>query len=126
MTEPTSATTATAVISAFSLSAIYPNLENGLILGALCGSILLVLNENEISVIRRILLFFISFTLGLLLAELSADLISLILPESVKHKTPVGLGALVASAISIKLLIWMIKHIDDLLEQLNIFRGKKP
>lgn len=126
MTEPTSATTATAVISAFSLSAIYPNLENGLILGALCGSILLVLNENEISVIRRILLFFISFTLGLLLAELSADLISLILPESVKHKTPVGLGSLVASAISIKLLIWMIKHIDDLLEQLNIFRGKKP
>ncbi|WP_260842271.1 hypothetical protein [Gilliamella apicola] len=44
MTEPTSLTFI-AVFSAFSVSMIYLNIENGIILGALCGSILLIISE---------------------------------------------------------------------------------
>ena len=125
MTEPTTITF-TAVISAFSVSMIYPNIENGIILGALCGSILLVISENNISVLRRIIFFFISFAMGLLLAELTVYLIIPLFPEKIQDKIPLGLGALIASAISVKLLLWLIKHIDNPSELLTIFKGKKP
>lgn len=125
MTEPTTATF-TAIVSAFSVSMIYPNIENGIILGALCGSILLIISENNISVFRRIILFFISFAIGLLLAELTSYLIAPLFPVNVQEKIPVGLGALIASAISVKLLLWLIKRIDDPDELFNRFKGKRP
>ncbi len=36
-----------------------------------------------------------------------------------------GLGVLVASAISVKLLLWLIKKLDDPTHLFNNFRGKK-
>ena len=124
MTEPTSITF-TAIISAFSLSMIYPNIENGIILGALCGSILLVISEQCISRLRRIILFFISFVMGLLLAEMTLYLLIPFFPINIQTKMPPGLGALVASAISVKLLLWLIKKFDDPTDLFNNFRGKK-
>ncbi len=121
MTEPTT-TTFTAVISAFSISMIYPNIENGIILGALCGSILLVISDERISVLRRIVLFFISFAMGMLLAELTLYLLLPFFPSNIQSKVPLGLGALVASAVSVKLLLWIIKMFDDpssLLDKFN-------
>ena len=104
---------------------IYPNIENGIILGALCGSILLVISEQYISVLRRIVLFFISFAMGLLLAEMTLYLLIPIFPANIQTKMPLGLGALVASAISVKLLLWLIKKFDDPTDLFNNFRGKK-
>ena len=124
MTEPTSLTF-TSIIRAFSLSMIYPNTENGVILGALCGSILLVISEQYISPFRRIVLFFISFAIGLLLAEMTQYLLIPIFPTNIQTKIPPGLGALVASAISVKLLLWLIKKFDDPTDLFNNFRGKK-
>ncbi|OCG45155.1 hypothetical protein A9G28_12830 [Gilliamella sp. Fer1-1] len=125
MTEPTT-TTFTAVISAFSISMIYPNIENGIILGALCGSILLVISEEHISVLRRTLLFFISFALGILLAEITLYLLIPLFPSNIQTKVPLGLGALVASAVSVKLLLWLIKKFDDPSDLLDKFKGGKP
>ncbi|OCG24645.1 hypothetical protein A9G11_03050 [Gilliamella sp. wkB108] len=125
MTEPTTLTI-TAVISAFSVSMIYPNIENGIILGALCGSILLVISEERISVLRRFILFFISFAMGLLLAELTLCLILPFFPANIQQKMPLGLGALIASATSVKLLLWLIKRFDDPTDFFNSFKGKKP
>ena len=124
MTEPTSLTF-TSIIRAFSLSMIYPNTENGVILGAICGSILLVISEQYISPFRRIVLFFISFAIGLLLAEMTQYLLIPIFPANIQTKIPPGLGALVASAISVKLLLWLIKKFDDPTDLFNNFRGKK-
>ena len=124
MTEPTSLTF-TAIISAFSLSMIYPNIENGIILGALCGSILLVISEQCISLLRRIVLFLISFSMGLLLAEMTLYLLIPIFPTNIQTKMPLGLGALISSAISVKLLLWLIKKFDDPTNFFNYFRGKK-
>lgn len=126
MTEPTAVTTTTAVISAFSVATIYPNIENGIILGALCGSILLILNEENISILRRIALFFISFILGLLLAEFTVELITNLLSDSIQTKIPFSLGAVIASGISVKLLLWLIKHIDDPFAFINFIKGNKP
>lgn len=125
MTEPTTATTTTAMISAFSVATIYPNIENGIILGALCGSILLILNEGNISVLRRIALFFISFMLGMLLAEFTVQLLNEVLPESIQDKIPFSLGALIASAVSVKLMLWLIKNIDNPLSVINFIKGNK-
>ncbi|OCG78802.1 hypothetical protein A9G42_01975 [Gilliamella sp. Nev6-6] len=125
MTEPTT-TTFTAVISAFSISMIYPNIENGIILGALCGSILLVISEEHISVLRRTLLFFISFALGILLDEITLYLLIPLFPSNIQTKVPLGLGALVASAVSVKLLLWLIKKFDDPSDLLDKFKGGKP
>lgn len=125
MTEPTTATTATAMISVFSVVTIYPNIENGVILGALCGSILLILNEGNISVLRRIALFLISFMLGVLLAEFSVELMSEILPSTIQDKMPLSLGALIASAVSVKLMLWLIKHINNPLAVINYLKGNK-
>ncbi|OCG79613.1 putative holin [Gilliamella sp. Occ4-3] len=125
MTEPTT-TTFTAVISAFSISMIYPNIENGIILGALCGSILLVISEEHISVLRRIILFFISFAIGMLLAEITLYLLIPFFPSNIQTKVPLGLGALVASAVSVKLLLWLIKKFDDPSDLLDKFKGGKP
>lgn len=125
MTEPTTITF-TALISAFSVSMIYPNIENGIILGALCGSMLLVISENNISLLRRILLFFISFSIGLLLAELTVYLIIPLFPKNIEEKIPLGLGALISSAVSVKLLLWLIKHIDDPTQLIATLKGKKP
>ncbi|OCG35540.1 MULTISPECIES: putative holin [Gilliamella] len=125
MTEPTT-TTFTAVISAFSISMIYPNIENGIILGALCGSILLVISEEHISVLRRTILFFISFVLGILLAEITLYLLIPLFPSNIQTKVPLGLGALVASAVSVKLLLWLIKKFDDPSDLLDKFKGGKP
>lgn len=125
MTEPTTATTTTAMISAFSVATIYPNIENGIILGALCGSILLILNEGNISVLRRIALFFISFMLGMLLAEFTVQLLNEVLPESIQDKMPFSLGALIASAVSVKLMLWLIKNIDNPLSVINFIKGNK-
>lgn len=124
MTEPTSLTF-TSFISAFSLSMIYPNIENGIILGALCGSILLVISEQCISLLRRIVLFLISFSMGLLLAEMTLYLLIPIFPTNIQTKMPLGLGALISSAISVKLLLWLIKKFDDPTNFFNYFRGKK-
>jgi hypothetical protein len=125
MTEPTT-TTFTAVISAFSISMIYPNIENGIILGALCGSILLVISEEHISVLRRIILFFISFAIGMLLAEITLYLLIPFFPSNIQTKVPLGLGALVASAVSVKLLLWLIKRFDDPSDLFDKFKGGKP
>jgi uncharacterized membrane protein (DUF485 family) len=125
MTEPTT-TTFTAVISAFSISMIYPNIENGIILGALCGSILLVISEEHISVLRRTILFFISFALGILLAEITLYLLIPLFPSNIQTKVPLGLGALVASAVSVKLLLWLIKKFDDPSDLFDKFKGGKP
>ncbi|MCX8578824.1 hypothetical protein J3U35_05160 [Gilliamella sp. B2717] len=124
MTEPTT-TTFTAVISAFSISIIYPNVENGIILGALCGSILLVISEEQISVLRRIVLFFISFAIGMLLAEITLYLLLPFFPSNIQTKVPLGLGALVASAVSVKLLLWLIKSFDNPTDLFNKFKGGK-
>lgn len=122
MTEPTT-TTFTAVISAFSISMIYPNIENGIILGALCGSILLVISEECISVLRRIILFFISFAIGMLLAEMTLFLLMPLFPINIQQKMPLGLGALIASAVSVKLLLWLIKKFDDPSDLFDKFKG---
>ena len=62
--------------------------------------------------------------MGLLLAEMTQYLLIPIFPTNIQTKIPPGLGALVASAISFKLL-WLIKKFDDPTDLFNNFRGKK-
>ena len=66
--------------------------------------------------------------MGLLLAEMTQYLLIPIFPTNIQTKIPPGLGALVAlvaSAISVKLLLWLIKKFDDPTDLFNNFRGKK-
>lgn len=125
MTEPTTATSITAVMSAFSIATIYPNIENGVILGALCGSILLVLTEENISILRRVILFLISFILGIILAEFAVQLIRIVFPSSLQNDIPVSFGALITSAITVKPLLWLIKRIDNPIDIFKFLKGNK-
>jgi len=126
MAEPTSSTTITsAIFSTLSISALLNGLDAGIILGALCGAMLLVLSQKEISLLKRLFFFLISFSLGVFLNELFSYAISLVIPTNLNDKLPAGFGALIASAISVKLLLWLINQADDPFNILNSMRGTK-
>lgn len=126
MADLTTTTASTALFSAFSLSVIFPHIDASQVLGALSGSLLLVMTQNELSTLRRICFFAISFFLGVYLADFFIQVIDYyLLPKELHSALPKGFGALVASAVSVKLLLWVIRIIDHPQVLSDIFKGKK-
>ncbi|WP_392565146.1 putative holin [Utexia brackfieldae] len=120
MAEPTTTTTTTALISAFSISALFPNLDANVVLGALCGATVLIIKKREISRFKSVLLFFASFLIGILFADFMASVISNFAPDSIT--VPNSLGALVVSVLITQLLLLIIDQ--DLASLIKLIRGK--
>lgn len=122
MAEPATTTTSTALISAFSITTLFPNLDSGSILGALCGATLLIVGKKEFGRIKSIALFFSSFLIGILFADLMTTALCNILPQTLSEKTPLSLGALLVSIIATQLLLLILNQ--DLASLIKILRGK--
>ena len=119
MAEPTTATTtSTALISAYSITTLFPNLDASVVLGALCGATLLIVGKNEFGRFKSILLFFVSFLIGIQFA----DFMMVLLPLDLAAKTPRGFGALLVSILITQLLLLLLKQ--DLASLIKIIRGK--
>lgn len=122
MAEPATTTTSTALVSAFSITALFPNLDAGSVLGALCGATLLIVGRKELGRFKSIALFFASFVIGILFSDLMTTVLCGILPQDLSDKTPLSLGALLVSILATQLLLLILNQ--DLASIIKIIRGR--
>ncbi len=108
MAEPiaTSTTTAIALTSVGAIT-LLPGVDAATVLGAFAGAAVFVLNSDDMSTPKKLAFLVLSIVAGCLAAPLAAALIAKVLPTDaeVSH----GVGALVASAVLVKLLLALIR-----------------
>lgn len=71
-------------------------------LGALTGAIVFVISAPRLAILHRVVLFFVSMVAGILSASFTTSLLNIIIP--LHAVVPPGVGALIASTISVRLL----------------------
>lgn len=123
MNEPVTGTAAS--VSAFSIATLFPSLQAPVLLGALCGALLLVISQKEIGLPLRITFFCVAFITGLLTADLFAALVAGYLPQHLMEKVSPGFGALLSSALTVKALLWAIRQLDNPDQLFDFLRGRK-
>jgi hypothetical protein len=107
------------------LSARLGGLQASVALGAFAGAIAFILASTELSLVRKGLFFLISFISGILCARFAADLLGGALGAWMPVGTRVdpGVGALLSSALSVKILLWSIQRAGDPLAALTRLKG---
>lgn len=104
MAEPVSSTTVTTAAAAVAATGWWAGLDSGVVIGAFAGAVFFVISSTELKLKARAGYFFVSFVFGVFAAPYAADVISLMLPGT-RSTAPVPLGALVAAALAIKMLL---------------------
>lgn len=117
----TSTTATVAVTSAGALSIFLPGIDPGAMLGAFAGAAVFVLNSDELGTVKKLGFLVASIVAGLLSAPLAASLIAQALPTNTEVSHAVG--ALVASAVVVKLLLALIRLADNSDRLGAIFKG---
>ncbi|EAP1484385.1 hypothetical protein F8351_24065, partial [Salmonella enterica] len=87
-----------------------------IILGAIAGSTVFVVSASEYILSVRIILFTVSVIIGIICADLVALALTHLIDKhfSVMLVIPSSVGAVIASALSIRVLIFLGKRIADL------------
>lgn len=122
MAEPISASsTAALAVTGIGAITLVPGVDAATVLGAFAGAAVFALNSDELTTGKKIAFLMLSIVMGWLAAPLAASLIARILPADteVSH----GVGALVASAVLVKLLLALIRLADNSDRLVAIFRG---
>lgn len=122
MAEPISAsTTAALAVTGIGAITLVPGVDAATVLGAFAGAAVFALNSDELTTGKKIAFLMLSIVMGWLAAPLAASLIARILPADteVSH----GVGALVASAVLVKLLLALIRLADNSDRLVALFRG---
>lgn len=120
MSEPVSTTKAVAAVSALTL---IPGADPAAIIGAFTGAVLFIMSNDQLSTVKRIGLFLVSFLGGLVCADWSSILISNLLPDSLQISS--GMGALIASACVVRLVQYLMNLMDDPKRFLAFIRGTR-
>lgn len=111
MSEPISSSGAAAMTGLVGLASLVPMINDGTLFAAFAGGVVFVLSAREMGWIERAVYLVVSVTVGLLTAHLVAGIIDALLPQAVE--VPDSAGALVASAVSVRLLQWAIRRAND-------------
>jgi len=122
MAEPISASsTAALAVTGVGAITLVPGVDAATVLGAFAGAAVFALNSDELTTGKKIAFLMLSIVMGWLAAPLAASLIARILPADteVSH----GVGALVASAVLVKLLLALIRLADNGDRLVALFRG---
>ncbi|WP_455154813.1 putative holin [Cupriavidus campinensis] len=122
MAEPISASsTAALAVTGIGAITLVPGVDAATVLGAFAGAAVFALNSDELTTGKKIAFLMLSIVMGWLAAPLAASLIARILPADteVSH----GVGALVASAVLVKLLLALIRLADNGDRLVALFRG---
>lgn len=122
MAEPISASsTAALAVTGIGAITLVPGVDAATVLGAFAGAAVFALNSDELTTGKKIAFLMLSIVMGWLAAPLAASLIARILPADteVSH----GVGALVASAVLVKLLLALIRLADNSDRLVALFRG---
>lgn len=125
MSEPVSATTATIAVATASALTLMPGVEPAVVLGAFTGAMLFILSDESIGRLKRLGLFVAAFIGGGLCAEWLAHLLSMFLPNALPVNA--GMAAIIASAIVVRLLQYLIhlsNNPDSWLSLLRNIKGK--
>jgi hypothetical protein len=120
MAEPASTTTAGALTGA-ALLALFPGLDAGAVLGAFAGGAVFVMSSTDLTPLKKLGFLGASIAAGLLAAQTVAGVLASFVPARVP--VPSGVGALVAAALAVKLLLWLIRHADNPAELLRDWKG---
>ena len=121
MAEPASTTIATAAVTGVSLLALFPGLDAGAVLGAFAGAAVFVMSSSELTTRRKLAFLALAFVAGLIAAPMASALLATILPDRVQVSA--GVGALLASALVIKVLIRLINKADNPADLLSSLKG---
>lgn len=120
MPEPISSSTATATVASVTLVSLLAGLNASVVLGAFAGAVVFVVTAADLGHIKKVALFAASIIAGVLADGLAASVLAALLPERILIAP--GVGALVASAVTVKLLQALIRADSGIL--LGLFRGK--
>ncbi len=107
------------------LTALISSMQSSVALGAFAGAVAVVLASTELSLIRKSLFFLISFISGILCAHFGADLLAGALGAWMPagSRVDAGVGALLSSALSVKILLWFICRDGNPLSLLSQTKG---
>lgn len=111
MAEPASTTVATVAVSGISILALFPGVDAAAVMGAFAGASVFVMSSNELSKAKKLAFLCLAVIAGLIATPITSAVLSKIMPESLQVST--ALGALIASALVIKVLIWLIAKADN-------------
>ncbi|AXE32228.1 hypothetical protein DK842_21350 [Chromobacterium phragmitis] len=112
MAEPASTSATYAAVAGASLLAMFPGLDAGAVLGAFAGAAVFVMSSNELGVGKKLVFLALAFVAGLIAAPMATTLLATMLPARVQVSA--GVGALLASALVIKVLIRLINKADSM------------
>lgn len=121
MAEPASTTVATAAVTGVSLLALFPGLDASAVLGAFAGAAVFVMSSNELGTLKKLAFLALAFLAGLIAAPIAAALLATVMPDRIQVSA--GVGALLASALVVKVLIHLINKADDLSILLSSVKG---
>ncbi|CAM3103423.1 putative holin [Cupriavidus taiwanensis] len=122
MAEPISTGTTTAIaVTGVGAITLLPGVDAATVLGAFAGAAVFALNSDDMSTAKKLAFLVLSIVAGCLAAPLAAALIAKALPTDaeVSH----GVGALVASAVIVKLLLMLIRVASNGDRLVGYFRG---
>ncbi|MBF4990695.1 putative holin [Methylophilus sp. QUAN] len=110
MTEPTTLTTAS-VISIAALSVFFPGINEAILLGALCGSVVFVMSSQETKILYKLFLMLVSLFCGLWGAHGFSQLLSKALDLIKLNEVVISpaIGALFCSAIVVHVLLYLAR-----------------
>ncbi|MGN7915776.1 putative holin [Enterobacter sp. 22466] len=92
-----------------------PPPPTGVVLGAFAGAVIFVISAHELSVMQKALLFGVSLMAGILGAPFAANVISVLTPTLIV--APPEVGALLASTLSVRLLLTLSSLSNSLLNK---------
>ncbi|MNF65333.1 hypothetical protein D3C85_1100160 [compost metagenome] len=120
MPEPISSSAATGTVTGLALLSLIPGLDPAVMLGAFAGALVFIGTFDELSNWRRGGLFLASLLIGLLAADITATLLSTVLPRALNVTD--AIGAIIASSISVHLLQGLLRKTPD--DLISPFRRK--
>jgi hypothetical protein len=122
MSEPISTSTATAAVAGVTVLSILPLADPSIVIGAFTGATLFVMTDDILTKWRRVMLFVVSFLGGAMCAGLSASLLSQLMPGVAPVHA--GVGAIVASALLVRILQAAMRLTANPESIINYLRGK--
>lgn len=107
MHEPVSGTAITTGLGATTLLSYWAGVPSGVVIGSFAGAVVYVLTNSDIPIFKRLTFFLISFVVGIMAADYFTKIIEATTTLFIRREIQVdtSIGALVASAIAIKLLL---------------------
>lgn len=125
MPEPltTSSGAATYLLGGVTIASLFAGGNTGIVIGAFAGSVIYVLSTSELSILQRMLSFLASFLIGSQTAGFVTDVINYATPEVIHAERP--LGAVVASAVAVRVFMYISKQSENPGRWFKCLRGGK-